>query len=258
MPTIEPIYKNVYVKSNQAGDFIVVNNYLVDELKKRNLWSEKMLEQIKFHDGSIQEVPEIPADVKDKYKEVFEIEPVWLLRSAAVRGKWIDQSQSLNIYYRGTSGKDISDIYMAAWRLGLKTTYYMRTQAASQVEKSTLNTSEYGATHTRKEFAQSSPAQEQKKEQGEDPRLQKKPVVLPQIPQSVEAVLTGAFNLLPTDPMLAIGPAMAPGASPNVRVNLQPRQPVSPQPMPVRRIISSGKNINICKIADPDCESCSA
>ncbi len=249
IPTIEPIYKNVFVKSNQAGDFIVINNYLVEELKKRGLWDEKMLEKIKFHDGSIQEVAEIPSDMKKKYKEVFEIDPLWLLRSAAVRGKWIDQSQSLNIYYRGTSGKDISDIYMAAWRLGLKTTYYMRTLAASQVEKSTLSTSEYGATHTRKEFAEVSVTNDavQVTVKEEDTYQ------LPRVPVVAEPVLAATFMVMPSDPIFTVGSAMAPGASPNVRVNLQPEQP-----QPVRKIISSGMPVNICKIVDPDCESCSA
>ncbi|MDP3958259.1 MAG: ribonucleoside-diphosphate reductase subunit alpha, partial [bacterium] len=87
---------------------------------------------------------------KEKYKEVFEIRPEWLIKSAAYRGKWVDQSQSLNIYYAGSSGKEISDVYQYAWKMGLKTTYYLRTMAASQVEKSTVNASEYGSTHTRK------------------------------------------------------------------------------------------------------------
>jgi len=248
VPTIEPIYKNVYVKSNQAGDFIVVNNYLVDELKKRHLWSDKMLEQIKFHDGSIQDVAEIPADVKEKYKEVFEIDPLWLLRAAAVRGKWIDQSQSLNIYYRGTSGKDISDIYMAAWRLGLKTTYYMRTQAASQVEKSTLSTSEYGATHTRA----ATPAKEEKKEEVVQQVIVEELLVLSRIPQSVETVLaSSAFSMPAHVESLMAGGVMTPGSTPNVRVNLQG------QTVPGPRILNKGV-VNICKIADPDCESCSA
>ena len=108
-----------------------------------------MLEQIKFHDGSIQDVAEIPADIKEKYKEVFEIEPVWLLRSAAARGKWIDQSQSHNIFMQGTSGKKLSDIYMTAWKSGLKTTYYMRTLGASQIEKSTLDAKKFGFTQKR-------------------------------------------------------------------------------------------------------------
>lgn len=252
VPTIEPIYKNVYVKSNQAGDFIVVNNYLVDEFKKRNLWGEKMLEQIKFHDGSIQDIAEIPGDIKEKYKEVFEIDPVWLLRSAAVRGKWIDQSQSLNIYYRGTSGKEISDIYMAAWRLGLKTTYYMRTLAASQVEKSTLSTSEYGATHTRKDFGEIVAVSQEEKV--EPPYIQPEPIMLQPIPQSVESVLASAAFMMPVVPVESVisAGAMTPGSIPNVRVNLQG------QTVPGPRIISSSVNAKICRIGDPECESCSA
>ncbi|MBI5728819.1 MAG: ribonucleoside-diphosphate reductase subunit alpha [Candidatus Magasanikbacteria bacterium] len=150
IPTIEPIYKNIYVKSNQAGDFIIINPYLVDDLKKIGLWDFEMLGKIKYHDGSIAEINEIPEHLRAKYKETFEVDPTWLIKSAAYRGKWIDQSQSLNIYFKGTSGKQLHDIYMYAWELGLKTTYYLRTLAASQVEKSTVNTTDYGSTHLRK------------------------------------------------------------------------------------------------------------
>jgi len=145
-PTIEPIYKNIYVKSNMAGDFMVVNDYLVDDLKKLGLWSEDMLEKIKYHDGSIQAISEIPPAIREKYKEVFEIEPQWLIKAAAYRGRWIDQSQSLNIFYGGTSGKVLSEIYQYAWSLGLKTTYYLRTMGASRIEKSTVNLAKFGGT----------------------------------------------------------------------------------------------------------------
>ena len=128
--SIEPCYKNIYVKSNMSGDFIIINPYLVEELKKENLWDYEMLGKIKYHDGSIQEIHEIPDTIRGKYKEVFEIDPTWLIRAAAHRGKWIDQSQSLNIFYRGTSGKVLNDVYLLAWSLGLKTTYYLRTLAA--------------------------------------------------------------------------------------------------------------------------------
>jgi ribonucleoside-diphosphate reductase alpha chain len=149
IPSIEPIYKNIYVKSNISGDFVVVNHYLVKELKERGLWNDDMLTKLKFYDGRLTEIPEIPQDIKDKYKEVFEIDARWLIKAAAHRGKWIDQSQSLNIFYAGTSGKEISDIYLYAWDMGIKTTYYLRTLAVSQVEKSTVNTSEMGSTHIR-------------------------------------------------------------------------------------------------------------
>jgi ribonucleoside-diphosphate reductase alpha chain len=144
---IEPIYKNIYVKSNISGDFIVVNNYLVTALKERGLWSEELLEALKLNDGSVQDISAVPDDIKHIYRETFEIGMHWLVRAAAARGKWIDQSQSLNIFYAGTSGKDISDLYLYAWEMGLKTTYYLRSLGASQVEKSTVNTR---GTQTRK------------------------------------------------------------------------------------------------------------
>ncbi len=153
IPTIEPIYKNIYVKSNQGGDFVVVNTFLVEDLKKLNLWNESMLKKLKYHDGNISQIEEIPVPLRNKYKEVFDIEPIWLIKAAAHRGKWIDQSQSFNIYYNGTSGAEIEKIYRTVWEMGLKTTYYLRTLAASQVEKSTVGGTEIGATHLRQNAA---------------------------------------------------------------------------------------------------------
>jgi len=150
IPTTEPIYKNLYVKSNQAGDFVVVNDYLINDLKKAGLWNDGMLKKLKYYDGSIQQITDIPVYLKAKYKEVFEIDARWLIEAAARRAKWIDQSQSLNIFYSGTSGRELSDIYFHAWKLGLKTTYYLRSLSASQVEKSTVSTAEFGSTHNRK------------------------------------------------------------------------------------------------------------
>ncbi len=139
VPSIEPIYKNVYTKSNFSGEFTIINEYLVEDLQRAGLWDESMLLRIKYYDGSVQSIAEIPAELRAKYKEVFEVEPIWLLKHAAYRGKWIDQSQSLNIFTSTKSGKALSDIYMAAWSMGLKTTYYLRTLAASGIEKSTLD-----------------------------------------------------------------------------------------------------------------------
>ena len=138
-PTVEPIYQNLYVKSNMAGDFVIVNEYLVEDLKKRNLWSREMLDRLKYHEGSVQEMSEIPADLREKYKTVFEIDPRWLIKSAAYRARWIDQSQSINIFFKGTSGKELTEVYFYAWKMGLKTTYYLRTLAATHVEKSTVD-----------------------------------------------------------------------------------------------------------------------
>lgn len=148
-PSIEPIYKNIYVKANISGEFTVVNKYLVDDLKKLMLWNEEMLDQLKYYDGNLQLIASIPQHIKDKYKEAFEFEPEWLIKLAAVRAKWIDQSQSLNLFLRGSSGKQLHDMYFYAWKAGLKTTYYLRTLAASQIEKSTLDASKYGFTQKR-------------------------------------------------------------------------------------------------------------
>jgi ribonucleoside-diphosphate reductase alpha chain len=149
VPCIEPIYKNIYVKSNMNGEFIIINPYLVADLKKLGLWDFEMIGQLKYHDGSVKDIPQVPANLKDKYKEVFEIDPSWIIKSAAHRGKWVDQSQSLNIYFAGSSGRELANIYEYAWSLGLKTTYYLRSLGASQVEKSTVNASEFGSTHKR-------------------------------------------------------------------------------------------------------------
>ncbi len=148
-PCIEPIYKNLYVKSNMSGDFTVINSYLIADLKALGMWDEAMVKKIKFNDGSIQKITQIPEKLRNKYKEVFEINPLTLVKITAQRGKWIDQSQSFNIFVHGVSGKQLSEIYMAAWNQGLKTTYYMRSLAISQIEKSTVDTAEFGSTHKR-------------------------------------------------------------------------------------------------------------
>lgn len=145
-PTIEPIYKNIYVKANISGDFIVMNDYLVADLKKEGLWNSEMLEIIKGADGNLGLISAIPTWIKEKHKEVFAIDSMWLVRAAAYRGKWIDQSQSLNIFFSGTSGAKLAEVYQEAWRMGVKTTYYLRTLGASSVEKSTVTLDKQQAT----------------------------------------------------------------------------------------------------------------
>ncbi|MGI0100650.1 MAG: ribonucleoside-diphosphate reductase subunit alpha [Candidatus Micrarchaeaceae archaeon] len=137
-PSIEPIYSDIYVKSNMSGEFTVINQYLIEDLKAIGMWNQAMLDEIKAHDGSVQKVGSIPQKIKDKYKNVFDVTPEQLIRIAAYRGKWIDQSQSLNIFTKTTSGKYLSDVYSYAWKMGLKTTYYLRTMGASSIEKSTV------------------------------------------------------------------------------------------------------------------------
>ena len=147
-PSFEPPYKNIYVKSNISGEFTVINPYLVADLRQTGRWSRELADELKYHDGSLQQMRSLPEHLRRKYKVAFEIDPRWYLRLAAARGKWIDQSQSLNVFMQGTSGRLLSDIYQYAWKLGLKTTYYLRTMAASQVEKATLGAA-YGFTQRR-------------------------------------------------------------------------------------------------------------
>jgi len=135
---IEPTFQNLYVKSNLSGEFTVVNDYLVRDLKDRGLWDEVMVADLKYFDGSLARIDRIPQDLRDIYATAFEVEPTWLVEAASRRQKWIDQAQSLNIYMAGASGKKLDDTYKLAWLRGLKTTYYLRTIAATHVEKSTV------------------------------------------------------------------------------------------------------------------------
>ncbi|HEX2827204.1 MAG TPA: ribonucleoside-diphosphate reductase subunit alpha [Burkholderiales bacterium] len=134
---IEPTYQNLYVKSNLSGEFTVVNEFLVRDLKKLNLWDEVMVADLKYFDGSLSKIDRIPPDIRSLYATAFEMEPSWLVECAARRQKWVDQSQSLNIYMAGASGKKLDDTYKLAWLRGLKTTYYLRTLGATSAEKST-------------------------------------------------------------------------------------------------------------------------
>jgi ribonucleoside-diphosphate reductase alpha chain len=145
---IEPTYQNLYVKSNLSGEFTVVNEYLVRDLKKLNLWDEVMIADLKYFDGSLAKIDRIPPEVRNLYATAFEVEPRWLVECAARRQKWVDQSQSLNIYMAGASGKKLDDTYKLAWIRGLKTTYYLRTLGATSAEKSTVTTGQLNAVTT--------------------------------------------------------------------------------------------------------------
>jgi ribonucleoside-diphosphate reductase alpha chain len=136
---IEPTFQNLYVKSNLSGEFTVVNDYLVRDLKRLGLWDEVMISDLKFFDGSTARIDRIPAELRAIYATAFEIDPSWLVEAASRRQKWIDQAQSLNIYMAGASGKRLHDTYTLAWLRGLKTTYYLRTLGATSAEKSTTD-----------------------------------------------------------------------------------------------------------------------
>lgn len=142
--SIEPVYKHLYVKSNLSGEFTHVNTSLVSELKERGLWDAEMLNDLKYFDGTLTEIPRIPADIKARYLTSFEVEPKWIIECAARRQKWIDMGQSLNLYMCEPSGRKLHDMYLLAWQKGLKTTYYLRTLAATQIEKSTVDVNKYG------------------------------------------------------------------------------------------------------------------
>jgi len=135
---IEPTFQNLYVKSNLSGEFTVVNEYLVRDLKARGMWDEVMVADLKYFDGMLSRIDRIPADLRALYATAFEVDAMWLVEAASRRQKWIDQAQSLNIYMNGVSGKKLDDVYKHAWLRGLKTTYYLRTMAATHVEKSTV------------------------------------------------------------------------------------------------------------------------
>lgn len=137
--SIEPAYKNLFVKSNMSGDFTQINTALVVDLKRLGLWDDAMLDDLKYYDGSLLDIERIPDAIKQRYLTAFEVDPSWLIEAASRRQKWIDMGQSLNLYMIEPSGKKLSEIYFAAWNKGLKTTYYLRTLAATQVEKSTLD-----------------------------------------------------------------------------------------------------------------------
>ncbi|MPZ67732.1 MAG: ribonucleoside-diphosphate reductase subunit alpha [Pseudonocardiaceae bacterium] len=136
--SVEPLYRNLYVKSNMSGEFTVVNEHLVADLRARGLWDEVMVADLKYFDGQLGPIARVPDDLKERYATAFEIDALWLVRAAARRQKWVDQSQSLNLYVSEPDGKALDSVYRTAWRSGLKTTYYLRSRARTQVEKSTL------------------------------------------------------------------------------------------------------------------------
>ena len=144
-PSIEPTYQNLYVKSNLSGEFTVVNEYLVADLKAAGLWDEVMIADLKYFDGSLARIDRAPAELRRLYAAAFEVDPAWLVEAGARRQKWIDQSQSLNLYFGNASGKKLDETYKLAWLRGLKTTYYLRSLGATHAEKSTVRSGQLNA-----------------------------------------------------------------------------------------------------------------
>ncbi len=137
-PCIEPNYKNLFVKSNLSGDFTVLNRQLVQDLKKEDLWTSDMLDQLKYFDGELDDIDEISDEIKQKHLTVFGVGFQFIVDAASRRQKWIDQSQSVNLFLAEPDMKALSHMYRHAWRVGLKTTYYLRTLQASNIEKATV------------------------------------------------------------------------------------------------------------------------
>ena len=137
-PCIEPTYKNLFVKSNLSGEFIVLNPFLVKDLKARSLWNQEMIDNLKYYDGELKDIPNVPEDLKARYLTAFDIDPKWIIDAAARRQKWIDQAQSVNLWIKTPDLKTLSHMYRQAWHTGLKTTYYLRSLGASNIEKATV------------------------------------------------------------------------------------------------------------------------
>lgn len=149
--SIEASFQNLYVKSNMSGEFTIVNPYLVKALKELNLWDDVMVNDLKYYNGSVLNINRIPDKIKKIFHTAFEIDQLWLIKAASRRAKWIDQSQSLNLYQAQASGKEIDRLYKNAWLLGLKTTYYLRSTSASSTEKATINRSELNSVSINKQ-----------------------------------------------------------------------------------------------------------
>jgi len=146
--SIEPIYQNLYVKSNLSGEFTVINPYLVEDLKSHGLWDDVMINDLKYYDGSVQSIDRVPNDLKQLYKTAFEIDSGWLVEAGSRRQKWIDQGQSLNLYMAEPSGKKLDNLYKLAWVRGLKTTYYLRSLGATAAEKAGTREEEITSTES--------------------------------------------------------------------------------------------------------------
>jgi ribonucleoside-diphosphate reductase alpha chain len=144
-PCIEPMYRNLFAKSNLSGDFVVLNPYLVRDLKVSGAWSRGLAGEIKAHDGDLTEIESVPVGLRERYRTAFQLDPHALIDAAARRQKWIDQSQSLNLFLAEPDLRTLSHMYRHAWRAGLKTTYYLRTLGASGIEKATVSAAQPAA-----------------------------------------------------------------------------------------------------------------
>ncbi len=224
--SIEPSYRNLYVKSNMSGDFTVVNEHLVRDLKARDLWDEVMVSDLKYFDGSLAPIDRIPEDLKELYATAFEVDASWLIRAGSRRQKWIDQAQSLNLYVTEPNGRKLDSLYRLAWRSGLKTTYYLRSQAATHVEKSTLR--------------------------GTDGRLNA--VSATGAPAAPAAPVPQAAPVVSAPPAAPLVPAVDPTAT-AVPV-MSEREAALVVSAAQTSAAQTAAEVQACSILDPDCEAC--
>jgi ribonucleoside-diphosphate reductase alpha chain len=221
--SIEPLFQNLFVKSNMSGDFTVVNPHLVRSLKERGLWDEVMVSDLKYFDGSLGQIDRVPDDLKALYATAFEIESRWLIDAGSRRQKWIDQAQSLNLYIAAPSGRKLDELYRYAWHKGLKTTYYLRAQSATHVEKSTLRGTD-----------------------GKLNAVSATPVAAAPAPAAAVAV----------SPAPAV-PVTQPVAVEKKAVDQETEPKAEPSAMPVLEDIDFATvDGAACRIDDPDCEAC--
>ena len=237
--SIEPMYRNLYVKSNMSGDFTVVNDHLVRDLKARDLWDEVMVSDLKYFDGSLAPIDRVPADLKELYATAFEVDPEWLIRAASRRQKWIDQAQSLNLYVTEPDGRKLDSLYRLAWHSGLKTTYYLRSQAATHVEKSTLRGTDgrLNAVSNSTVTAPSTPAPS---------------MVAPTAVVAPSAVAPAPVVTAP----VAVVPAAVPAAVSTAPAVDPTGTAVSAFLPVVAPVAMSASEVQACSILDPECEAC--
>ncbi|OZM72333.1 ribonucleoside-diphosphate reductase subunit alpha [Amycolatopsis antarctica] len=224
--SIEPLFQNLFVKSNMSGDFTVINPHLVTSLKEHGLWDEVMVSDLKYFDGSLGQIDRVPADLKALYATAFEVESKWLVDAASRRQKWIDQAQSLNLYIDSPSGRKLDELYRYAWHKGLKTTYYLRARSATHVEKSTLR-----GTDGKLNAVSATPA-------------------AAAAPPAAAPAPTASGSPSPS-PTAAVPAATAPDAVPPAT------PPVAERPGPKAEDVDfTATDGAACRIDDPDCEAC--
>ena len=246
--SIEPTYRNLFVKSNMSGDFTVVNEHLVRVLKSRGLWDEVMIADLKYFDGSLWPIDRIPDDIKELFATAFEIEGAWLIRAASRRQKWIDQAQSLNLYVAQPNGRKLDEIYRLAWRTGCKTTYYLRSTSKTHVEKSTLRGTDGKLNAVQ---ATSAPGSVSKSPAAPPPAA----TAAPAVDQTMNSVEAPAVSAVPS----VAAPAARPASVAAARVGPESAQRSAVSVIELNPFASeqlAGSDVLACSIDNPDCEAC--